>query len=208
MFSLIEVSVLLVAIYSVYYFLHICLHKARLARATTEHGCRPVAKARNWDPFLGIDNFIKIAKVDKTGHRSEAYRSLHKKYGPTYLMKALGAPILYTMQPENIKAICATSFSDFGVGPIRGNIGLPFFGRGVFTEDGEFWKYSRSLIRPTFNKAEIADLPNFEQHVARFLALIPDNGRTIDILPLSKMLVGLDANDSVYSSSSNIYFSS
>ena len=93
------------------------------------------------------------------------------------------------MQPENIQAVAATQFSDFGVGTMRGKSSAPFIDRGVFTDDGEFWKHSRALIRPTFNRAEIADLASFERHVGRFLALIPADASSFDLQPLVKRLV-------------------
>ncbi|KAJ8067347.1 hypothetical protein OCU04_004700 [Sclerotinia nivalis] len=55
-------------------------------------------------------------------------------------------------------------------------------------EDGDFWKHSWSLVRPTFSRAEVADLDNFERHVARFLTHIPKDGSTFDMLPLVKRL--------------------
>ena len=140
---------------------------------------------------LGIDLFLWIGKVDAAGHRSEAYRTLHKKYGSTFQMKALGGPQLQTSDPENIQTICTSAFDDFGVGPMRGRIGVPFLDRGIFTEDGAFWKHSRALIRPTFGRAEIADLENFERHVVQLLGLVPRDGSIIDLLPLAKRLVGM-----------------
>jgi cytochrome P450 len=110
-------------------------------------------------------------------------------------MKSLGVNEIQIAQPENIQAICTSAFNDFGVGPMRGTIGAPFLGRGIFTEDGQFWKHSRALIRPTFSKAEIADLGGFERHVSRFLALIPKDGSTFDLLPLSKKLVRTTIQD-------------
>ena len=104
-------------------------------------------------------------------------------------MKAISDIQVQTAHPENIRAIAATKFNDFGVGPMRGNNGAPFLDRGVFTEDGEFWKHSRALIRPTFNRAEIADLESLERHVARFLDLIPRDGSSFDLQPLVKRLL-------------------
>ncbi|KAL8819488.1 MAG: hypothetical protein Q9191_007725 [Dirinaria sp. TL-2023a] len=109
-------------------------------------------------------------------------------------MKALSVSI-QTADAENIQAISATKFNDFGVGPIRGNIGAPFLDRGVFTDDGEFWKHSRALIRPTFNRAGIADLNSFERHVGRFLALIPKDSSAFDMQPLVKRLTPLTPFD-------------
>ena len=104
-------------------------------------------------------------------------------------MKALCGPQLQKSDPENIQAICTSAFNDFGVGPLRGRIGVPFLDRGIFTEDGAFWKHSRALVRPTFSRAEIADLDNFERHVRRLLSIIPQDGSTLDLLSLAKRLV-------------------
>ena len=86
--------------------------------------------------------------------------------------------------------------------PIRGGFAEKFIGKGVFMQDGQTWKRARALIRPTFNRAEIADLENFEIHVGRLLALIPRDERTVDLQPLFKRLVsgcrgciGVDIDD-------------
>lgn len=185
-------------IYATYLLLASLNTRKRSSRASQSDGCKAIPKVLSWDPLFGLDTFISISKADVAGRRSEAYRTLHKKYGPTFQMKSLGVNELQTAHPENIQAICTSAFNDFGVGPMRGTIGAPFLGRGIFTEDGNFWKHSRALIRPTFNRAEITDLGGFEWHVARFLALIPKDGSTFDLLPLSKKLVSTDILSSYY----------
>ena len=165
--------------------------RSRFNEAARQHGCKPPRRYPNMEPFLGLDLFAAIRKADSRGQRSQAYAQLHKSYGDTFEMKALSAAQIQTMQLENIQAVSATCFNDFGVGPMRGNIGAPFLDRGVFTEDGEFWKHSRSLIRPTFSRTEIADLGSFEQHVSRFLALIPPDSSKFDLQPLVKRLVSI-----------------
>lgn len=107
-------------------------------------------------------------------------------------MKILGRAQIQTAQPENIHAVAATKFDDFGVGPRRGKAGPPFLDRGIFT-DGDFWKHSRALIRPTFSRNEVADLAGFERHVERFLALIPTDSSTVDLQSLAKRLVRVSA---------------
>ena len=161
----------------------------RFSRASIQHGCKPPRRYPNWEPFLGMDLFALIRNADARGQRSQFYARLHERYGATFEMKALSGTQVQIAQPENIQAVAATQFNDFGVGPMRGNIGAPFLDRGVFTEDGEFWKHSRALIRPTFNRAEIADLDSFERHVSRFLLLIPRDRSTFDLQPLAKRLV-------------------
>ena len=186
---LLPLAVSVTVVYLTYVLSNSWSQRARSQKAAAQHGCQPVTRYPNRDPLLGIDLFVSIGKADAAGHRSEAFRSLHKKYGSTFEMKALGGPQLQTSDPENIQAICTSAFDDFGVGPMRGRIGVPFLDRGIFTEDGPFWKHSRALIRPTFSKAEIADLENFERHVVRLLGLITRDGSTIDLLPLAKRLV-------------------
>jgi cytochrome P450 len=176
------------AIYATYLFFVFWSLKIRAREAANRHGCKPIPRVSSFDPILGFDIFIKIRKADLAGHVSEAYRGLHQKYGPTFMMKSIQTQ-LQTSSPENIQAICTSQFDDFGIGPMRGDIGAPFLGRGIFTEDGDFWKHSRSLVKPTFSRSEIADLDNFERHVARFISLIPKDGVTFDMLALAKKLV-------------------
>ncbi|MCJ1354704.1 MAG: hypothetical protein MMC33_004693 [Icmadophila ericetorum] len=85
-------------------------------------------------------------------------------------------------------AISASRFDEWEVTPLRGLVGAPFIECGIFTHDGSIWKRARALVRPTFNKGEIADLDSFEVHVKRFLALIPKDSSTFDMLALSKRL--------------------
>ena len=166
----------------------------RYARAVRQHGCKPGTRYPNRDPILGLDLFRILRKADDAGQRSNAYMVLHEKYGATFEMKACSAVNVQTAHPENLQAICATNFDDFGVEPMRGRIGAPFMDHGIFMVDGEYWKHSRAMIRPTFSRAEIADLTNFERYVALLLALIPKDGESFDLLPLSKRLVGACRN--------------
>lgn len=52
------------------------------------------------------------------------------------------------------------------------------------TTDGSFWEHSRALIRPTFARAQIANLSTLEVHVSRMIDLIPKDGSTVDLQPL------------------------
>ena len=162
---------------------------ARFRQAVERRGCKPGTRVLAWDRIFGIDLFISITKAEIAGHKSEAFRSLHKVHGRTFEMKALGGVQIQTSQAEIIQTICTSAFDDWGVEPMRGNAGAPFLDRGIFTDDGPIWKHSRGLVRPTFSRAEIADLENFERYSRRFLALLPSDGTTFDLLPLVKRLV-------------------
>lgn len=91
---------------------------------------------------------------------------------------------LFTADPENIKAILATQFADYGKGEPFHEDWKYFLGDSIFTTDGEMWHQSRQLLRPQFVKTRVSDLEIFECHVQRLMALIPGEGGEVDISKL------------------------
>jgi cytochrome P450 len=164
--------------------------RCRFNKAASQNGCKAARRYPNLEPLLGIDLFYFLEKEGKRGKRAKVFPNLHRKYGETFEFKSFTPTRIATCSPKNIQAIATTNFDDWGVEPIRGDIAKPFIGRGVFMDDGQAWKRARAVIRPTFNRAEIADLENLEIHVSRLLALIPKDQNTIDLQPLFKRLVG------------------
>ncbi|KAI5868288.1 cytochrome P450 monooxygenase CYP539B5 [Durotheca rogersii] len=67
---------------------------------------------------------------------------------------------LLTRDPEHIKVVLTTQFSDFGKGRRGG------------------------LIRPMFVKDRISDLETFEKGASAFLSKLPSSGKTVDIMDL------------------------
>jgi cytochrome P450 len=76
-----------------------------------------------------------------------------------------GNRLILTAEPENIKALLATQFKDYGKGEQFHTEWHDFLGNGIFTTDGALWHDSRQLIRPQFIKDRLSDLELFEQHV-------------------------------------------
>jgi cytochrome P450 len=73
--------------------------------------------------------------------------------------------IIFTIDPDNIKAVLATQFSDFGKGePFRQEWG-EFLGDSIFTTDGAMWHNSRQMLRPQFTRDRVSDLECFESHM-------------------------------------------
>jgi len=80
-------------------------------------------------------------------------------------------PALVTREPKNIQAILATNFNDYGLG--SGRVALTrFLGNGIFMQDGGSWSHSRALIRPSFNRTQIADFQALESHFEELLETI------------------------------------
>lgn len=91
---------------------------------------------------------------------------------------------VFTADPENIKAVLTTQFSDYGKGKPFHEDWKDFLGDSIFTTDGELWHNSRQLLRPQFVKNRVADLDIFEHHVAKLMSKISGQGEQVDVAPL------------------------
>lgn len=93
----------------------------------------------------------------------------------------VGDRIVFTADEENIKAILATQFADFGKGPQFRKEWKDFLGLSIFTTDGELWHNSRTLLRPQFIKDRVSDLHTFEAHIGVLLPMLAGshNGATV-----------------------------
>ena len=101
----------------------------------------------------------------------------------TIKARILGQPLYFTAEPENVKAVLATNFKSYGIAAEREVVLGPFLGKGIFTSDGEEWKHSRNILRPSFARSELTDLDLFEPHVQALIRNI-DTDSTIDLQPL------------------------
>ena len=91
---------------------------------------------------------------------------------------------IFTADPENVKAVLATQFDDYGKGQPFHEEWKDFLGDGIFTTDGEMWHGSRQLIRPQFVKDRVKDLEIFEKHVGKMMSKIGGQGQEVDISEL------------------------
>lgn len=89
--------------------------------------------------------------------------------------RILNQRIVFTADPDNIKAILALQFSDYGKGEPFHEEWKDFLGDSIFTTDGPQWHASRQLIRPQFTKDRVSDLYCFDSHMKTLFRTI-DNG--------------------------------
>ncbi|KAI0187461.1 cytochrome P450 [Xylaria flabelliformis] len=90
--------------------------------------------------------------------------------------RMLGRRIIFTADPENIKTILATQFSDYGKGAPFHREWKEFLGDSIFTTDGAVWHASRQLLRPQFSRERISDLHTFEAHLETLFKAIANGG--------------------------------
>ncbi len=95
-----------------------------------------------------------------------------------------GRRIVFTADPENVKAVLATQFADFGKGKIFHDDWFEFLGDSIFTTDLDRWHDSRQLIRPQFIKNRVSDLQKFENNVEKLLPKMGGKGAEVDVASL------------------------
>lgn len=110
--------------------------------------------------------------------------------GKRYTVEARpgGRRVIFTADPENIKAILATQFTDYGKGKPFHDEWKDFLGDSIFVTDLDQWHASRQLIRPQFIKDRVSDLDVFEEHVQILMRQIGEkgygNGGEVDVSDL------------------------
>ncbi len=95
----------------------------------------------------------------------------------------VGQRIIFTADEENVKAILATKFADYGKGDRFREEWKDFLGLSIFTTDGDRWHNSRMLLRPQFIKDRVSDLQTFENHIQVLLPMLAGShkGATVRI---------------------------
>ncbi|KAF2184637.1 cytochrome P450 [Zopfia rhizophila CBS 207.26] len=72
---------------------------------------------------------------------------------------------IYTIEPENVKTMLSTKFSNYYRPKTMPNALNPVMGQGVFTSNGAAWSHSRSLVRAQFSTKRIRNVAKLDVHV-------------------------------------------
>lgn len=127
-------------------------------------------------PF-GIDMIYRTVKATIAHKNLEIWMSHFERTGGwTVEGRMLTRRIVLTADPENIKALLATQFSDYGKGEPFHREWEPFLGDSIFATDGDKWHASRQLLRPQFIKDRVSDLHCFETHMQTFFRCVANGG--------------------------------
>ena len=133
-------ALLSLAAFSVAYWLIFSIwSNRRHAKRAAQLSCKPPAKRQHRLP-LGVDFVWQLVEADKAQMLPNYFHQVYTQMGKeTWTQLALGTDLMVTVEPENIKALLATQFSDFEIGPQRRGNFFPAFGNGIFTSDGKAW---------------------------------------------------------------------
>ncbi|RZC92886.1 hypothetical protein C5167_007909 [Papaver somniferum] len=91
----------------------------------------------------------------------------------TYVIRNLGASIVTTAYPENVKHILKCHFSNYPKGGVMRNILSDFLGNGIFNADGDSWKFQRKISSHEFNTTSLRKFIEEIVKIEIFRRLIP-----------------------------------
>lgn len=150
---------------------------------TKKYGCQDPANINTG--FMGVPMLREALQHMKEGSVLEYFMERTKQQNlRTYQLHIAQMKIIFTIEPENIKAVLATQFNDFALGSRHAHF-LPLLGDGIFTLDSHGWKNSRSMLRPQFSREQISHVRSMEPHVQTLASHIRNNkGKVFDIQDL------------------------
>ncbi|KAH8808730.1 cytochrome P450 [Xylogone sp. PMI_703] len=178
-------------------------HRARQAAAALS--CKPPNVCPTG--FLGIPGTFKLIDSVRNCTTLQVLSEEHDLYGNTFVRPAPGGRLLITCEPENLKAMLATQFNEFGLGH-RYEHFYPLLGDGIFTLDGAGWSHSRAMLRPQFSREQVADIHALEIHVDHLVSCFPRPGQAFDIQELFFRLTLDSATEFLFGESVNSLVSS
>ncbi|KAF2759075.1 cytochrome P450 [Pseudovirgaria hyperparasitica] len=144
-----------------------------------QDGCEPPTRLPGIDPIFGLDFFFESLRLQRSDRILATINSRFQKYGRTYELRALGSPVIFTIEPENARAVFSTNENHWGVAPLRASA-MTFLGRGIITVDGDEWKRARNLVKPNFTKSNVMNFAPIESRLTELFENI-QSGQQIDL---------------------------
>ena len=172
-----------------------------------QHGCKPPRRYKNkglLGKLLGLDYAREQTEASKHGRLHLQGRVMDYSDQNTNQNRIYLNDTIMTIEPENLKCMLSTNFSDYSLRPLRCEALIPFLGPGIFDTNGAAWAHSRALLRPSFNRKQIADLDTFEKHVSNLIERIPWDGSTVNLEQLFFTLTVDAATDFFLGKSTNL----
>jgi cytochrome P450 monooxygenase len=167
-------------------FLNILWGRFKEYQGRKAHGCGVIPSYPQWDRIFGLDLALSQMKALRGDTFIPWLAAMHEGQPSTFKIRFLGKRQIYTTETDNLKAMTAINWKDFGISPLRRSTKAfhPFADKGVNTVDGDNWVFSRFLIKPFFNRDVYTNTDRIRPYVDSLLSLLPPDGETFNIQPL------------------------
>ena len=154
-----------------------------------QHGCQPPPRYEHKDPIFGLDIFMRTGDALNNNKFLVEHQRRYDTYGHTFEALNFGSRSLYSVHPDNVKAVFSKNAAEWGIQPLRLGSMSPFCGVGFITTDGADWKVSHDLLKPAFHRSNISDFGPLEEHLRIVLDQLPKDGSKVDLQPYILNLV-------------------
>ncbi|KAF2127841.1 cytochrome P450 family protein [Dothidotthia symphoricarpi CBS 119687] len=158
---------------------------SRRRALSSHHACQPPKGISIWTTCFGLKEVLSDLRAVRTKKiLSNWANTLRSNNTHTFLSGPLTMKVFHTDDPENIKAVLATNFQTWGMPRGRVSEMTSLFGHAIFTNEGAAWKHSREMLRPCFERSQVADVSLLAKHVNSLIRVVPMDGSTVDLQPL------------------------
>jgi cytochrome P450 len=174
-------------VYITYWFIKLWINNSRIRQFALRNGCEEPQRNTLVKLPWGIDGMYKLFKAVADGQDilDDLVIPRFAKLNATTIVGTglFGAQITDTIDPQNLQALLATQFKDFGTGERRGKQFGALLGKNIFTSDGDFWSHSRAMFRPLFNREQMNDLEETDRASKILIDVLPkaENGWTEEV---------------------------
>ena len=161
------------------------------------YNCQTLPNAFFFERLHGSLLFLESHFHLRKNHFLENSRKRFKQHGVTYKTNMLGEDVVFTIDPENIRTVLATKFSDYSLGDKRKGALSHVFGHGIMTTDGAAWSHFRKLQLPSFSREILSDTRILDGNLTQIISSIPGDGTSFDLQPLFFALL-LDTTSMIF----------
>lgn len=122
-----------------YLYVKITLYRS-ISKFQKEHGCSVAKRLPQFERILGLGLLLDLHRTHNAKKHLEFVNRLFESHGRTWTACTFGQTIVMTAEPENIKALLATQFGDFGH---NREVMKPLLGNSIFIVGQSGLKSSR-----------------------------------------------------------------
>ncbi|KAF9698438.1 hypothetical protein EKO04_003652 [Ascochyta lentis] len=156
-FTLTNIAVCILSIYVTRRIYWEITTGSRLRAFAKQHGCLPAKRLQTPFTFGAVFWGGQIKAIKE--HRLLPYLASQftEVARHTRHHKVFGTEFFTTDDPENVKAVLATNPNAWSLGQERIVEMSSYLGYGIFVNEGAAWKRSREMLRPCFERSQVAD---------------------------------------------------
>ncbi|KAJ2921173.1 hypothetical protein H1R20_g15922, partial [Candolleomyces eurysporus] len=147
---------------------------------------------------------IKLNEAWKRGYPGDGLWGYTEEVGTIFNCNVVFEDSIYTLEPEHVKRVLATDFDNFPKGERHIEALSGFLGSGVFSSDGDMWRFHRTMARPFFSRNRVTDLELFDRHIQSAISLMRQRmsaGYAIDFQDLMQRITVDSASEFLFGTS-------